>query len=144
MQRQQYELAAFSLAFSVIDVLDGLIARATSRTSAFGAFFDSTVDRVSDFLMIAGLYAGGLTNLTLAATLVLLSFLISYTKARFEGLAPSKKFDYGLIERPERVILVIIAVILHQFNFSYFVILILTLLSAFTVIQRVWHAYKNL
>lgn len=147
MQQQRFGWAAIALLFSVIDLLDGAVARANNKVTSFGGFLDSTTDRISDFLMIAGLYAGNLIALPHAALLLLFTSLISYTRARAEAANSTnpaaggiKKFDQGLIERPERIAIILIATLLQ----SEILILILTGLSAMTFLQRVWHAYKQL
>src|SRR3989344_1173091 len=147
MQNHLYGWALLALACSIIDMLDGLVARAHNKVSAFGGFLDSIIDRLGDFFIIAGLYVGGLASLLLSAILLLAAFLTSYTRSR--GNLPA----IGLIERTERVAFIFLAVIIKAvfptasisgFNLSEVLILILAVLSVFTVCQRVWYAYKHL
>ena len=147
MQNHLYGWALLALACSIIDMLDGLVARAHNKVSAFGGFLDSIIDRLGDFFIIAGLYVGGLASLILSAILLLAAFLTSYTRSR--GNLPA----IGLIERTERVAFIFLAVIIKAvfptasisgFNLSEVLILILAVLSVFTVCQRVWYAYKHL
>ena len=146
--------AAAALAATSLDMLDGTIARANNRVTKFGGFLDSTIDRVSDFIIIAGFYSASIISLNLATILILVSFLISYVRSRAELASNGTiKFDVGFIERPERILFLFLTLILHVlfpntqilgFALSEFLILILTVLSVFTLFQRILHAYKNL
>ena len=154
MSSESFLLAASMLILSPIDMLDGIIARANNKVTAFGGFLDSSVDRVGDFLIIAGLYAGKLIPLELTAGLLLVTFLISYVRSRAELASDNKiKFDYGIIERPERIIYILIIVVLHYlfpavqiagYGLTEALISLLLLLSVFTLLQRVFYAYKKL
>jgi CDP-diacylglycerol--glycerol-3-phosphate 3-phosphatidyltransferase len=113
----------------ICDSLDGQIARQTNKRSAFGAFFDSTLDRYSDMFFLIGLayhFAGGQDFLglhqgtapsesspwtVLAIAMAMAgSFMVSYTRARAEGLGMECKG--GLMQRPERITLLIIGSLL--------------------------------
>lgn len=154
MQKHLYGLAAFALVFSVFDMLDGLIARMNNKTSRFGAFLDSTIDRISDFIIISAFYASGIVGLKLTALLVLASFLSSYARSRGELASGGEiKFNIGLIERTERiVILFLIVVFLIIFpntgwlglSLTEILFTVLVMLSFYTFFQRVWYAYKKL
>ncbi|MDH5233692.1 MAG: CDP-alcohol phosphatidyltransferase family protein [Gemmatimonadota bacterium] len=94
------------------DVVDGIVARRTGRSSVFGAFYDSTLDRVSDGFLFGGLtffYASAnphhsMTMVTIAMTGLIATFLTSYTRARAEALGVDMK-GIGMLERPERITL---------------------------------------
>ena len=154
MQSGNFPLAAAMLILSPIDMLDGVIARANNKVTAFGGFLDSSVDRVGDFLIIAGLFAGKLISLELAAALLLITFLVSYVRSRAELASNGNiKFNYGIIERPERIIFMLIVVVLHiflpnasvgEFTLSESLIALLLLLSGITLLQRLSYAYKKL
>jgi len=147
MHQHQFAAAAAALVFSCIDMLDGLIARATSRVTAFGGFLDSTMDRVSDFLLIAGFYYAGLIRLETFLILLGVSYLISYVRSRAELASNNAiKFDVGLIERPERIIFLLAVVVLQIFlpGYAESLVWILILLSVITLFQRVWMAYRKL
>ena len=118
--------AAWVVLFAgICDTLDGQIARQTNKNNSFGAFFDSTLDRYSDMFLFVGLayyYAGG-TSLSLEIhgqaspwTVVVIilaiagSFMVSYTRARAEGLGVQCKA--GMMQRPERITLLIIGSLL--------------------------------
>jgi CDP-diacylglycerol---glycerol-3-phosphate 3-phosphatidyltransferase len=135
------------------DVIDGIVARRTARSTVFGAFWDSTLDRVSDGALFAGLtffYAssalhGSLPMVTVALVGLLATFLTSYTRARSEALGIEMK-GVGLLERPERVTLLaapqaffglaLDGLILRS------VVLLLSAAAVVTFVQRVRHVAR--
>jgi len=119
--------AAWVVLFAgICDTLDGHIARQTNKNNPFGAFFDSTLDRYSDMFLFLGLayyYAGGTSlspteihgqasPLTVVVIVFAIagSFMVSYTRARAEGLSVQCKA--GMMQRPERITLLIIGSLL--------------------------------
>src|SRR5436309_2138587 len=95
----------------IFDMVDGRVARATNQVTTFGAFFDSVIDRYSDVALFFGLLvyyarANRFFYLVLVAIVMVSSVMVSYTRARAESLIGSCKV--GFMERPERVVLVII------------------------------------
>jgi CDP-diacylglycerol--glycerol-3-phosphate 3-phosphatidyltransferase len=129
------------IAASLCDTLDGSLARKTGKASTFGAFFDSTGDRISEFSYFAALtfyYSGGGKGLMIFFTLAALagSFLTSYTRARAEGLG--LECTVGILERPERVVL-LAAGLLFGGRILDAVVILLAILSIYTFIQRVMH-----
>ncbi|MCY0868431.1 MAG: archaetidylinositol phosphate synthase [Desulfurococcus sp.] len=133
------------IAFSgIFDMLDGALARATGKTSRFGAFLDSVVDRVNDSIMIWSLTLLGLNQLCVTVLLVA-SLLTSYTRARGESLGVPV-IGVGLVERPERIIGLVFILILYMVSEELAVVALvaLTALSVATVIQRVVWVYKRL
>ncbi|MBW3594672.1 MAG: CDP-alcohol phosphatidyltransferase family protein [Actinobacteria bacterium] len=133
----------------VFDVLDGAVAKARGLVSRFGAFLDSTVDRVSDalyFLPIAWLYAvdpdvpahDDEWVAVLAMVTLVLSFMVSYVKARAEGLGFECKV--GLAERAERVIIVVLGLL---FDVIPIALAILAAASLVTVIHRIVHVRRQ-
>ncbi len=138
------------LAAALLDTVDGAVAKARGLTTKFGAFLDSTMDRLSDalvFLPIAWLYLADPTPeradqqwvAALALVTLVLSLLVSYAKARAEGLG----FDcnVGLIERAERLIIMIVALVFNALLPAALVVLALA--SLVTLIQRIAHVYKQ-
>jgi CDP-diacylglycerol--glycerol-3-phosphate 3-phosphatidyltransferase len=126
------------------DMLDGALARLAKKVTPFGAFLDSTLDRVSEGVVLAAVaYLLAAQGRSIDAALVVLallgSILVSYTRARAESLGLECKV--GLMSRPERVILVALGLF---FNVLPYVIYIMLALTAFTVIQRVVHTYRQL
>ncbi len=126
-----------TLIFSgLCDVFDGILARTTERTTKRGAFLDSFLDRYADFFPLAGLlYLGHRTGseLLLLSSLfsIVGSFSTSYARARAESLGIDCKI--GLLERPERIILMIAGLISGFVEESLF---LLAVLSNFTALQR--------
>lgn len=127
------------------DSLDGAVAKARGITSPFGALLDSTLDRISDALLlapIAWLYAfppgapdpDGSWVTALALIALVASFLVSYVKARAEGLGLT--CNVGIIERAERLILVVTGLLL---DLVPLMLAILVLLSIVTFLQRLFY-----
>jgi len=124
------------------DMLDGVIARVNMRTTNFGAFLDSVLDRYSDsFLLLAfSVYfyrSGMISGLFLCFGTLIGALIISYAKARAEGLGEDCKT--GLMERPERVLLMAFAALTGWVLPTMWAMLILTHI---TVLQRVHHVYR--
>ena len=165
----QSRTAALLLALSgVCDILDGELARRSGVTSRFGAFLDSTLDRFSEAAVLIGIAGFGVRNLEAVALeperaaqqiaigldpfawvmFVLLalvsltgSLMVSYTRARAEGLGLECKV--GWFERPERLVLLILAGAAHEFRFMMLALLLLAVLSIATAVQRVAHVWKH-
>ncbi len=128
----------------IFDMLDGMVARIKGETSRFGAFLDSVLDRYSDaflFLSIAWYLAGKGDHIGALLSLGTLigAFIISYTRARAEGLGESCQI--GIMERPERIILLIIATLTGCIVPILWIMLILTHLTA---IQRIFYVRKKI
>lgn len=140
------------------DILDGALARRTQRVTQFGAFFDSVLDRYSDLVVFIGImifYARQTphhSTLYVALTGIALmgSVMTSYTRARAESLMPECKV--GFLERPERMVLLIIGCLTEVpwVQNNYFlhklpaVLWVLAVLSHWTVAHRMYHSWKQL
>jgi CDP-diacylglycerol---glycerol-3-phosphate 3-phosphatidyltransferase len=136
---------------ALFDVLDGTVARRSNTSSQFGAFLDSTLDRLADGFVLGGLavfYATsqlhGSVPLLITALLGLIgAFLTSYTRARAESLGLDAKV--GLLQRPERVVLLSAPQAFFGLVFDGWVlaiiVVILTLTAWITVFQRVAYVY---
>jgi CDP-diacylglycerol--glycerol-3-phosphate 3-phosphatidyltransferase len=137
---------------ALFDVLDGTVARRSNKSSTFGAFLDSTLDRLADGFVLGGLavfYATsrihGSVLLMIVALLGLVgAFLTSYTRARAEALGLDAKV--GLLQRPERVVLLsapqaLFGLVLDGWVLAI-IIVILTVTAWITVVQRVVYVYK--
>jgi len=131
---------------SLCDVLDGSVARATGKTSPFGAFLDSTVDRVAEMAFFAGVMVrfahtdAGILYPLLAFLAAAGSFMVSYTRARAEGLGIS--CSVGLMERPERMVLLLVATVVGQVGLRV-ALWVLTPLVVWTTVQRVMHVHAE-
>lgn len=127
----------------IFDLTDGSVARVTGRVTPFGGFFDSVMDRYSDLILLIGLlvfYGRGnrFGYVTLVAVAMIGSVMVSYARARAETLIPSCKV--GFLERPERVVLIIIGAL---FNRMEAVLWVIAVLSNLTVIHRVVHTWQE-
>ena len=125
----------------IFDMVDGRVARATNQVTPFGGFFDSVIDRYSDLALLMGLlvyYANINRNFYVVLTAVVMtaSVMISYTRARAENEIPSCKA--GFLERPERVVLVIIGAL---FDRMAPVLWVIAVLGNITVIHRMMHTW---
>lgn len=134
----------------ILDMVDGAVAKVTHTASTFGAFLDSTTDRVSDGVLFSGVAwyliehpAGGIrlglagsAILVLALAVLTLGFLTSYIKGRAEALG--FECNVGLAERGERVFIMAVSVF---FNVMVPALVLLFVLSAVTVVQRFVHVY---
>jgi len=125
------------------DLVDGRVARATNQVTRFGAFFDSVVDRYSDVALFFGLLvyyarANRFFYLVLVAVVMMGSVMVSYTRARAESLIGTCKV--GFMERPERLVLVIIGAI---FNRMAPVLWVIAVLSNITVAHRIYYTYQK-
>src|SRR5215472_3759223 len=130
--------------FVIADMLDGALARTTGSTGVFGAFLDSTMDRIADSAVFAGiaiwLATGGHDKLSAVVALFCLvaGGLVSYAKARAEGLG--LRCDVGIAERTERLLIGLVAIGLAGLGVPYVLsvgLWILAALSAITFGQRV-------
>ena len=148
-----YSLALVAFCFNFLDFIDGMVARKYNKVTKFGGFLDSTIDRLSDFLIIAAFGFAYLVRFEIVLPVILFSFLVSYVRTRGELNNPNLFSSVGLIERTERLILLISALIIYlvlpnftwmSFNSAELVFLLLLILSIYTVFQRITYAYKKL
>jgi archaetidylinositol phosphate synthase len=136
---------ALLIASGFCDVMDGILARTYNQESIFGGFFDSLLDRYSDSTIFIGLIIGGLCDPIWGLLALIGSLLVSYSRARAESVG-IKMGSVGLMERAERLILLIVSSIIAFFwlpalNFG---IAILAILSNFTILERAFHVYRVL
>jgi CDP-diacylglycerol--glycerol-3-phosphate 3-phosphatidyltransferase len=135
------------------DVVDGEVARRTGRSTVFGAFYDSSLDRVADGALMAGLtvfYATNPIHQNLYMMVVCLcgiigTFLVSYTRARAESLGIDAKV--GVMQRPERIVLLSAPQALFGLFWNGWVligiIVLLTVTAWITAVQRIAFVYRN-
>jgi len=146
----EYFLAAGILVIvaGVFDMMDGALARLTGRVTKFGAVLDSTLDRVSEAVLLLGLLAvfsgDGRMGMSLLVGFALLgSLLVSYLRARMEGLGIEGR--EGWFTRPERVVIMALGLLLAP-RFDYALLAALALVTAFsyfTAGQRLYSAWKQ-
>ena len=143
---------------NLFDMLDGNVARLSGRVTKYGSFLDSTLDRLSDMVAFFGVmifYARNtpqhsVVNMALAGTGMIASVLVSYTTARSEALGV--KANIGFLQRPERVVLLIIgALSTWDWNSTNFfadrmpqVLWVLAVGSVWTLVQRMIYIRREL
>jgi CDP-diacylglycerol--glycerol-3-phosphate 3-phosphatidyltransferase len=143
-----YWLAAtVFVAGSLLDILDGALARAGGKTTPFGAFLDSTTDRVSEgFMLTAIAYILATQDhpvfVAVAMAAVAGSFLVSYTRAKAENLG--LRGDVGIGSRAERVVVITAGLVLAPWGVLPWAIVLLACTAWITVGQRVLHVRKQL
>ena len=158
LYNKYYFLALIMLGGILFDTIDGAVARMTNNTTAFGGFWDSSIDRVADFLFISSFGFSGIVRWEIVVVVLFLSFLISYIRSRAELAAKGDLvLAVGIIERPERMIFILLALIScwffqgvnmtfinFEFNLTEIVFIILGVFSTITIFQRFFAAYKLL
>jgi CDP-diacylglycerol--glycerol-3-phosphate 3-phosphatidyltransferase len=127
------------------DTIDGLLARTSGKASRFGALLDSTVDRYSEFIMYLGIgaYFINFNDYSPAAGTFLAlcgSFMVSYARTRAESLGFEAKL--GLMQRPERIVLIGLGALIHITALKIAIWLV-AFLANFTALQRIRSAYKQ-
>jgi len=142
---------------NLFDMLDGNVARLSGRVTLFGGFLDSSLDRLSDMVAFLGIiifYASNtpdhsLLNVTLAGIGLICSVMVSYTTARSEGFGV--KANVGFLQRPERIVLLIIGALSTVPNSNSFfanrmpqVLWVLAIGSLWTFIHRMFFIWKEL
>jgi CDP-diacylglycerol--glycerol-3-phosphate 3-phosphatidyltransferase len=132
---------------SILDILDGALARAGGKTTPFGSFLDSTTDRVGEGAMlgsIALIFSRQGNEVALGATIAAVagSFLVSYTRAKAEALG--LRGDVGFGSRAERVIVITAGLVLAPWGGLQWAIYLLTVTAWLTVLQRILHVRTQL
>ena len=127
----------------LFDMVDGRVARETNRVTRFGGFFDSVLDRYSDLALLMGLlvYYASIDRffyVVLTAIVMTASVMVSYTRARAENT--DSKCKVGFLERPERVVLLIIGAL---FDRMAPVLWVIAVLSNLTVIHRMIYTWQE-
>ena len=128
---------------ALFDMVDGRVARATSQVTRFGGFFDSVIDRYSDLGLYMGLlvYYASINRffyIVLTAIVMTGSVMVSYSRARAENTIP--KCKVGFLERPERIVLIILGALTGRMAAVLWVIAVL---SNLTVIHRMIHTWQE-
>jgi CDP-diacylglycerol--glycerol-3-phosphate 3-phosphatidyltransferase len=132
---------------SLLDILDGALARQSGKGTPFGAFLDSTTDRLGEAVMLSAIglvFARDGNEIALGATFAALagSFLVSYTRARAEAL--TLKGDVGLGSRAERVIVIVSGLFLAPWGLLPWAVYLLNVTAWLTVLQRINHVRRQL
>src|SRR5580700_4958728 len=137
------QAAAVLFLAAFLDMADGQVARLVGRVTAFGAFLDSTLDRYADLALYMGLVVhytliGRSFYMALAAVAMASSFMVSYSRARAESLIPLCKV--GFMERPERLVLLIMG---GAFMRMAPVLWVIAAISTITVIHRIVYTWQE-
>ena len=127
----------------LFDMVDGRVARESNRVTRFGGFFDSVIDRYSDLSLLIGLlvYYASIDRyfyVVLTAVVMMGSVMVSYTRARAENTIP--KCKVGFLERPERIVLILIGAL---FNRMAPILWVIAVLSTITVIHRMIYTWQE-
>jgi CDP-diacylglycerol---glycerol-3-phosphate 3-phosphatidyltransferase len=143
-QRRMFFYAGLVIiASGFFDLVDGRVARASNQVTRFGGFFDSVVDRYSDASLFFGLlvfYARGnrFFYVVLTALVMISAIMVSYARARAESLIGTCRV--GFLERPERLVLLIIGAL---FNVMAPVLWVIAVLSTITVVHRIVYTWQR-
>jgi CDP-diacylglycerol--glycerol-3-phosphate 3-phosphatidyltransferase len=137
-----WEAIALMALSGFLDAMDGLVARQSQQSSRFGAFLDSVLDRWADSAFFLGLIiwylrVGLLQPVLLAAYALVSSSLVSYTKARAEGIGV--RCGRGVFTRLERIVVLVAGLVFNQMIIALWIIAIL---STFTALQRLYTTYR--
>jgi CDP-diacylglycerol--glycerol-3-phosphate 3-phosphatidyltransferase len=132
---------------SLLDILDGALARQSGKGTPFGAFLDSTTDRLGEAVMLGAIglvFAREGNEIALGAVLAAMagSFLVSYTRARAEAL--SLKGDVGIGSRAERVVVIVSGLFLAPWGLLPWAVYLLNVTAWLTVVQRILHVRRQL
>jgi CDP-diacylglycerol---glycerol-3-phosphate 3-phosphatidyltransferase len=138
---------------SIMDTLDGRYSRMSGKGTPFGAFLDSTLDRIEEGIVLTAVAAdfarqGNHTAAAAVVVAVLASLMVSYTRARAEALGVACKV--GIATRPVRVVILSIGLVfargasLGHFELLEPAVYVLAVLSVLTVAQRIWHVRREL
>jgi CDP-diacylglycerol--glycerol-3-phosphate 3-phosphatidyltransferase len=132
---------------SVLDILDGALARAGGKTTQFGAFLDSTTDRIGEAFMLGAIALalardGNETGLAFTFAALAGSFLVPYARSKAEALG--LKGDVGIGSRAERVVVITAGLVFAPWGGLQWAVYVLTATAWVTVGQRIWHVRQQL
>jgi len=129
------------------DMLDGAVARLSAQVTPFGAFLDSTSDRLSEGVVLLAIGVrfaldGGIWDLVAVFIALIMSFLVSYTRARAEALGLECKV--GVASRPERIVLLAVGMFAARYHALPAMVWVIAVLTTYTVVQRILHVHRQL
>jgi CDP-diacylglycerol---glycerol-3-phosphate 3-phosphatidyltransferase len=132
---------------SLLDILDGALARAGGKSTVFGAFLDSTTDRIGEAFMLGAIAdalarEGNETAFLFVFAALAGSFLVSYTRSKAEALG--LRGDVGIGSRAERVVVITAGLVFAPWGGLQWAVYFLTATAWVTVAQRIWHVRKQL
>ncbi len=130
----------------LVDVIDGAVARNHDTATPFGGILDSTADRFADAFILIGIIYGGSVNWLTGILALHASLSVSYVRARVE--TEGINGNIGIAERAERLVILVagafLSVILDSNYFLMLAVVLIMILGYFTVLQRIYHAWKQL
>jgi len=137
-------IIAFLFITEFFDQLDGVVARLQGPTK-MGAFLDSTLDRIGDFFLFFGVILGGYTSIEIGLIVLFGAFLTSYTRAKIEALGVKSMYGVGIIERTDRVPILLIGSILQIWfsNSIFWTMIILAIGTNITALHRIIYAHRK-
>jgi phosphatidylglycerophosphate synthase len=126
------------------DQLDGVVARLQGPT-ILGGFLDSTLDRIGDCFLLTGVILGGYTNLEIGLIVFIGAFLTSYTRAKIEALGVDNLYGVGILERTDRVPIMLIGAIFQIWypTALWWTMIVLAIGTNITVLQRLIYAFRK-
>jgi archaetidylinositol phosphate synthase len=130
----------FLILTGLFDIIDGTVARISGKVTKWGGVLDSSLDRYSDMIILSGIILGGLCEISWGLFSIIGSLMVSYTRLRGE-IEGVKLSSIGLMERAERLLLLMIFTLL---NFIWLGIILLAILTNITAIHRLIHIRKSL
>lgn len=133
------------IASGVVDMFDGAVARATCKTTKFGAVYDHVLDRYAEFFVLIGIGLGGLVNWMWVIFCLFGMIMASFTRAKAESVGGLKSCTVGIAERQEKIILLLIGSIFDPIIPQALpaCVIIVGILSQITVMQRLHYTFKN-
>lgn len=133
--------AIFLLISGFCDALDGTIAKTYGQMTKFGAFLDSTLDRLAEAIVFSSLILANppLSDPVWGLAALVTAILVSYTRARGESIGVAMA-SVGIAERAERILALAIATFL---NYVWLGVILVAMLSTITIIQRITHVYRK-
>lgn len=137
--------AFFIIVTGVVDMLDGAVARATGKTTMFGAVMDHVLDRYAEYLIIMGIVLSNYVDWILGIFTLVGMLLASFTRAKAESIGGLKSCTVGVAERQEKLIILIVGSFfsIYYFGALSYAVLLVGGLSHFTVIQRLEYTWKQ-
>ena len=137
-------IIVFLFITELFDQLDGVVARLQGPT-ILGGFLDSTLDRIGDFFLFIGVILGGYTTIEIGLIVLIGAFLTSYTRAKIEALGVDNLYGVGILERTDRVPILLIGAIFHIWfpTAIWWTMIILAIGTNITVVQRIIFAFRK-
>ncbi|MFW9901661.1 MAG: CDP-alcohol phosphatidyltransferase family protein [Candidatus Thorarchaeota archaeon] len=137
-------IIVFLFVTEFFDQLDGVVARLQGPTT-LGSFLDSTLDRIGDFFLFIGVILGGYTTMEIGLIVLIGAFLTSYTRAKIEALGVDNLYGVGLLERTDRVPILLIGAIFQIWYLTalWWTMIILAIGTNITVLQRIIFAFRK-